>query len=47
MVKRLVFSAPKGGCGKGTIARNLAALAAHEGLTVATADLDPQASLTI
>ncbi|MFL5287151.1 MAG: ParA family protein [Rhodopila sp.] len=47
MLKRVCFSSPKGGCGKGTIARNLAAIAAHEGLSVATADLDPQASLTI
>lgn len=47
MLKRLFFSSPKGGCGKGTLARNLAAVAAHEGLSVATADLDPQASLTI
>jgi chromosome partitioning protein len=47
MVKRLLFSSSKGGCGKGTIARNLAAIAAHEGHIVATADLDPQASLTI
>lgn len=47
MVKRLLFCSPKGGVGKGTLCRNISTLAAHEGLVVATADLDPQASLTI
>ena len=47
MLKRVFFSSPKGGVGKGTLARNLAVAAAHEGLSVATVDLDPQASLTI
>jgi chromosome partitioning protein len=47
MVKRLLFAASKGGASKTTMCRNLAAVAAHEGLVVATADLDPQASLTI
>jgi chromosome partitioning protein len=46
-VKRLVFSSPKGGVGKGMIARNLAVAAVRDNLQVATADLDPQASLTI
>lgn len=46
-MQRLMFCSPKGGVGKGTLCRNLAAIAAHEGLSVATADLDPQASLTI
>lgn len=46
-MRRIVMSATKGGGGKTTLTRNLAVFAAHEGLTVATADLDPQASLTI
>lgn len=46
-MRRIVLSAPKGGGGKTTLTRNLAAIAAHERLAVATADLDPQASLTI
>lgn len=45
--KRLLLASPKGGCGKTMLARNLAAAAAHEGLRVVTADLDPQATLTI
>ncbi|MBL6458971.1 ParA family protein [Belnapia sp. T6] len=46
-MKRLLFSAGKGGVGKTTLCRNLAAVAAHGGLRVVTADLDPQATLTI
>lgn len=45
-MRRLLFSSPKGGSGKTTLCRNLAAVAAHAGLKVATADLDPQATLT-
>ncbi len=47
MPKRLLFASPKGGCGKTTLTRNLAAAAVHDCLQVATADLDPQATLTI
>ena len=46
-MKRLLFSAGKGGVGKTTLCRNLAAAASHSGLKVVTADLDPQATLTI
>ncbi|MBY0332200.1 MAG: ParA family protein [Acetobacteraceae bacterium] len=46
-MRRLVFASPKGGSGKSTICRNVAAAAAHCGLKVVTADLDPQATLTI
>src|SRR5919202_130484 len=45
-MQRVVISSPKGGCGKTNAARNLAAAAAQEGYTVATADLDPQRTLT-
>ena len=47
MPKRLLFASPKGGSGKTTLTRNLATAAAHNGVQVATADLDPQATLTI
>ncbi len=43
---RVVVSSPKGGCGKTTLTRNLAAAAAHDGYSVATADLDSQRTLT-
>ena len=43
---RIVASSPNGGCGKTNTARNLAAAAAHDGLTIATADLDSQRTLT-
>lgn len=43
---RVVISSPKGGCGKTTIARNLAAAAACDGLSVSTADLDLQRTLS-
>src|SRR3712207_435240 len=45
-MKRLLVSSPKGGCGKTTLARNLAVAAVRDGLSVATADLDPQRTLT-
>ena len=45
-MKRLVFCTPKGGSGKTTLARNIAVASAREPLSVATADLDPQATLT-
>lgn len=46
-LRRILTASPKGGSGKTTICRNLAAAAAREGMRVATADLDPQATLTI
>lgn len=46
-VLRILVCSPKGGSGKSLLSRNLAAAAAHAGLRVATADLDPQATLTI
>jgi chromosome partitioning protein len=47
MVYRLVAAAPKGGSGKTMLTRNLAVAAAWDRLKIATADLDPQATLTI
>jgi chromosome partitioning protein len=38
----VAFISQKGGVGKSTLARALAAVAAHAGLTVTLADLDPQ-----
>jgi chromosome partitioning protein len=46
MVQRVVMAAPKGGSGKTMLTRNLAVAAAATGVRVATADLDPQATLT-
>jgi chromosome partitioning protein len=46
-IRRILCSSPKGGSGKTMVARNLAAAAAHDGIKVVTADLDPQATLTI
>jgi chromosome partitioning protein len=43
----VLVSSPKGGGGKTTICRNLAAAAAQSAISVVTADLDPQATLTI
>jgi chromosome partitioning protein len=46
-MKRLIFSSPKGGNGKSHLTRNLAIAASQDGFKIATADLDPQATLTI
>jgi chromosome partitioning protein len=46
MVQRVVMAAPKGGSGKTMLTRNLAVAATATGVRVATADLDPQATLT-
>lgn len=46
-MKRILVAGSKGGSGKTMIARNLAVAIAHANLRVATADLDPQATLTI
>jgi chromosome partitioning protein len=47
MVYRILAASPKGGCGKTTLTRNLAVAAVHDKINAATADLDPQATLTI
>jgi chromosome partitioning protein len=44
--KILLISSPKGGCGKTTIARNIAVAASLAGVNVATVDLDRQQSLS-
>jgi chromosome partitioning protein len=44
---RIIVSSPKGGGGKTTICRNLAVAAVRDRVQIATADLDPQATLTI
>jgi chromosome partitioning protein len=46
MVQRVLMAAPKGGSGKTMLTRNLAVAAVATGVRVATADLDPQATLT-
>jgi chromosome partitioning protein len=46
-MRRILLASPKGGVGKTTLTRNLAVAAVHDEITVATADLDPQATLTI
>jgi chromosome partitioning protein len=46
MVQRILMAAPKGGSGKTMLTRNLAVAAVATGMRVATADLDPQATLT-
>ena len=45
--KRIIMAASKGGAGKSHLTRNLAVAAAHDGRSIATADLDPQATLTV
>ncbi|MGI4746203.1 MAG: AAA family ATPase [Janthinobacterium lividum] len=45
--KLLVLSSAKGGSGKTTTTRNLAICALHDGLSIATVDLDAQGSLTL
>jgi len=45
-MRRIILASPKGGAGKTTLCRNLAATAAAEGLRVAIGDLDPQRTLT-
>jgi chromosome partitioning protein len=47
MIHRILFASPKGGCGKSNLTRNMAVAAVHDNVRVATADLDPQATLTI
>jgi chromosome partitioning protein len=47
MTKRILIASPKGGPGKSHLARNLAVAAAYDNIKIATADLDPQATLTI
>ena len=47
MAKLILVSSAKGGSGKTTTTRNLAVCALHEGLRVATVDLDAQGSLTM
>jgi chromosome partitioning protein len=42
----LLVISPKGGSGKSTLVRNLAAAAAADGLQVGTVDTDPQGTLT-
>lgn len=44
---RILIASPKGGPGKSHLTRNLAVAAAHDKIKIATADLDPQATLTI
>ena len=43
----VAFISQKGGTGKSTLARALAAIVAHAGLAVRIADLDPQQSTVI
>lgn len=44
---RILVASPKGGPGKSHLTRNLAVAATRDGIKIATADLDPQATLTI
>lgn len=45
-MKTLLIFSPKGGSGKTTLARHMAAAAAHSGLSVAALDTDPQGTLS-
>jgi chromosome partitioning protein len=45
-MRRILVLNPKGGCGKSTLATNIAAYFANQGKKVAIADLDPQQSST-
>lgn len=45
-LNKIVILNPKGGCGKSTLATNLAACYAHRGETPAVMDYDPQGSTT-
>jgi len=47
MVRRVLIASPKGGVSKSNLTRNLAVAAVRDGIKVSTADLDPQATLTI
>jgi chromosome partitioning protein len=47
MVHRILVASPKGGCSKTVLTRNLAVAAVRDEIKIATADLDPQATLTI
>jgi len=46
-IVRLILASPKGGVGKSCLSRNLAVAASLDKVDIATADLDPQATLTI
>jgi len=43
-MRHIMVLNPKGGCGKSTLATNLASYYAKQGKKVALADYDPQAS---
>lgn len=45
-MKKLIVLSPKGGSGKTTVARNLAAASAAAGIATGTLDTDPQATLS-
>ena len=45
-LNKIVILNPKGGCGKSTLATNLAAFYAHKGRTTTIMDFDPQGSAT-